>query len=301
MFVPMDDWRETMSSMYLTDGLAIAALTVSLLLAVWEVMKFRREGAWVRVTLKPGLYDGSMLRTMNMRVPEDSELYGEKGMRFDLEVGIIEVENRGRTPVTVRGVTLEFERQRWPRRKTSQSYGFPFIEFQDAETKSRVRIDAFDSVTFIIDACHALPAIKARKAEVAIKAVADVAGRKPVRSSRRTAWRFAEKDRPWLFEIGTFDLARQVYRSLAWRVRSDMSGTLMLPDFAMKVAEQVEAGSVPTQKELEKLVRGEDGDHINLRLATFDLARELLSPDGGILDGSGIARRRLARGPAAPT
>lgn len=282
--------------MDLTDSLAIVALTVSSGLALWEVIKFRREGAWIRVTLSPGLYDDKMLRTMNMRVPEESELYGEKGLRFDIEVAIVEVENRGRTAVTIRGVSLEFQRQRWPRRRKRQSVGFPFIEFKDSSTSDRVRIEAFDSATFIIDACQALPAITGRGATADVRALVDIAGRKPARSPRRSAWHFEEGERPWLFDIGTFDLSRQIYRFLAWRVRADVGSKLALPDFAMKVAALVEGGTTPNRDELEEVVRGAADDYFPLRMATFELAAALQDSSGGLLDGTGIGRRRLARG-----
>lgn len=283
--------------MDLTDSIAIAALTVSLMLAAWETIKFKREGAWVRVTLRPGTYDGTSLRTMTYRVPEDSPKFGDPGARFDIEVAVVEVENRGRTPVTVRSVTLEFGRRSWrrPWRPVRQSLGFKPLPFEGAEEKTRVRIEAFDSATFIFDACHALPVIKKRSARARVRAAADVAGGKAVLSPRAKAWKFDAEDRPWLFDIGTFDLARQIYRFLAWRVRGETGHELMLPDFAMKVAALVESGQMPTRTELKELVRGDQDDNFSLRMATFDLAPALADPLGGLLDGTGINDQRLAR------
>jgi hypothetical protein len=281
--------------MDLSDKLAGAAIALSLAVIIWEIIKFRREGAWVRVTLRPGLYDRNSLRTTGTRMSEESPVLARRGMRFDVEVAVIEVENRGRTPVTVRNVSLDLGRtRRWHTGRRTVS--FRLIEFEGSQEKTRVRIDAFDSATFIFDACQAISvAVEENPAGVTIRASADIAGRRAVRSPRRRAWRFAKADRPWLYEIETFDLARQVYRFLIARCRGDHLAELRLPDFAMKVAEQVEAGSVPERDQLEALIRGDADDAFALRMATWALAEELAEPHGGQLDGSGITSRRLAR------
>jgi hypothetical protein len=279
---------------------ALAALVVSLAVAAWNVIQFRREGVRVKVKIQPGLFDRNSLVTVDTycgdRNPD--KLSPRPRGRFDVEVAVIRVENRGRTPVTVRGPALDLGRVTWwkPGRHVMT---FRPLKFGGHRVKPKTRLEPYDDATFLVDMSHALWAIgKDLDGDLALRASVGVAGGRTKRSSFRRRWRLpAGSSSLWPGE--TFDLAREVYRFLAWRARGDDTATLMLPEIAMRIAEHVEGGGEATAQQLDELVKRTLEGVNNARpfaaaLWGYDLAAEFARP-GGRFDGSSAHQRRYAR------
>lgn len=276
-------------------------MVVSLAVAAWNIIQFRREGARVRVEIKPGLFDRNSLVTVDTysrdRSPGRPSPHPRE--RFDVEVAVIRVENRGRTPVTVRGPALDLGRVRWwkPGRHLMT---FGFLKFDGHEVKARSRLEPYDDATFLVDMSHALWSIgKDVEGGLTVRASVEVAGMRTKRSSFRRRWRLlAGSGSLWAGE--TFDLAREVYRFLAWRARGDDAATLMLPEIAMRIAEHVEGGGDATAPQLGELVRStldavNGAEPFPVAVWGYELAAEFARP-GGRFDGSSARQRRYARG-----
>lgn len=281
------------------DPAALAALGLSLALLAWEIWKFAREGGRARVRLVRGIFDDDML--LASKIPANEEqLLGQVG-RFSYEVAIIEITNPGRTPMTVEQVSLDYGPYSWkPWKKGRKTASFYPVRFNASMKETRTRIDGLDSATCIFDASHALQRLlrKHGSKKLRVRAEVRVAGRRPRRSSRRSAWVYKPGDRPWVFGRSTFDLSREIYRLLAWRARDKHGVNPLLSDFAMSAAELVESGKTPTMEELRELIPDVQGDlGRQVRTVVYDLAEELASPAGGLLDDSGFAAdaRRMAR------
>jgi hypothetical protein len=84
-------------------------------LAVWELAKYLLEGGRIRVRPRPGgLEEHGLSEAKTWQLLEKST-EGQGG--WPVEVAILDVENLGRTPVTISNPSLDLARRRWQRRK----------------------------------------------------------------------------------------------------------------------------------------------------------------------------------------
>ena len=130
------------------------ALVLSSALAVWELAKYLLEGGRIRVRLRPGgLEEHGLSEAKTWQLLEKST-EGQGG--WPVEVAILDVENLGRTPVTISNPSLDLARRRWQRRKR-RSVGPMLLKAPHAVTQQRVRLEPFDSARFVFDIWQVLP------------------------------------------------------------------------------------------------------------------------------------------------
>ncbi|WP_395691511.1 hypothetical protein [Nocardioides sp.] len=169
---------------------SIIALTVSAAVAGWNVLKYVLDGGRVRVRLERGYLDDVALFSTPYRLSKNGP---SKGLRVPspkhLEVGVVRVENLGRTAVTVFDPSFDLGgRWNWKRMRFGRWTVAPIaLKFKDSELESTVRIDPFDFRTFILDA---EPAIQSEGPHGAgkpkrLRASVGVAGK---RFRRRSSW-----------------------------------------------------------------------------------------------------------------
>ncbi|MEU4554016.1 hypothetical protein [Micromonospora violae] len=283
------------------EDVGVLGFALTLAVAAWNLWKFRQEGGRVHVVMKPGIFDGTSVATMESLSHKLTPYnFQANALRFNVEVMLIEIENRGRTSVTIRDVGLDLGRVHWWS-LGRQTVSPPFIKFNDCEIERKVRLEPFDTVSFLINANDALWAIRNRSAgKLTIRAAARVAGRRPSRSAWRKRWRFGEGAPPRLWLDEPFDLTREIYRYL-YRSASDGGprAMLSLPRLSMTIAEWVESGRAASMEEIDRLI---EHCSINEPLTTFlwshHLASELADPKGGPFDSSFFKRRRPANAAA---
>ncbi len=256
------------------------------------------------MVMKPGAFDGHRLATFSSLLP-DRTPFDKQGLRFNVEVVLIEVENRGRSAVTIQDISLDLGRVRWwstGRRTVS----FVPLKFQDCKTERKIRLEPYDSFGYLLNANHALWAIRRDcKGRLAIRASVRVAGKRPARSPWRKRWKFPVGCPPRLWLDEPFDLAREVYRYL-YRLAGDEDSLvrLALPELSMRIAELVESGGDASTEQIGRIIedclRGFGvKEPIAAKLWSYDLAGELMQKNGGVFDSSQFGRRRLARGSAS--
>lgn len=235
------------------------SLLLSLLLAAWDVVKYHRDGGRVRVTLEAGRLDSSALYRTSEPPPLTKQ--ATSTMRFAVEVARITVENRGRTPVTVSDVVFDLGRTRRWSRRSRRTVGYNFLPFEDHSTLRKVRLEAYDAVSFLMDASHAIPvAMRSRTRPLRVRASVHVAGVGVTRSSRRRQWRLDPRKPARLWISGPFDLAQFMYQFVAWHFRSPEKDGASLVDMClgqacMDIAREIEAGATLTTDDLETMLR----------------------------------------------
>lgn len=287
-------------------GVSVLALVVSAFVALWNIVQFIREGARVRVTINPGLYDTDSLITVG-KYSAEKHPHGrsiKRPSRFYIEVAVIKVENRGRTPVTLQNVCLDLGRHTLlkPGRRTMTC---GYLEFDGYVTEKRIRLEPYDSHSFIIDMSHAFEVIRSHawNNKARLRASVDVGGKGAVRSPLLRRWRLAT-NRTSLWTEDTFDLAREVYKLLAWRARGNSIATLMLPEISMSIAEHAESGGEVSADAIRGVIDrklshlGTNDSLVFAGTWAFDLAAEFKRRDGRF-DGSSAKETRPARGSAA--
>ncbi|MFC7280018.1 hypothetical protein ACFQS1_39180 [Paractinoplanes rhizophilus] len=285
------------------EDLALPAFALSVVVAAWNLLKFKYDGARVRVTLKPGTFDGQALAAMNTyssnRGPDAID---NRGLRFNIEVALVEIENYGRTAVTLRNVGLDLGRTRWWR-FGCQTITLPYINFDGCEVSNKARLEPYDNVQYLVNASHALRLARerGRGKTINIRATAQVVGRRATRSSWRRRWRLARSAPPRLWPGDGFDLAREIYRLLYSRLpATDSKIALMLPELSMVIAEWIEAGNKATREAIgsiidDRLKRWSIDEPIVTTFWAHELATEFDRVEACLLDGSSFKRRRLAR------
>lgn len=248
-----------MSTAALALVISSISLLLSLLLAAWDVVKYHRDGGRVRVTLEAGRLDSSALYRTNEPPPLTTQ--PTSTLRFAVEIARITVENRGRTPVTISDVVFDLGRtRRWPRRGR-RTVGYTFLPFENHSTSRSVRLEAYDAVSFLMDASHAIPvAMRSRTRPLTIRASVHVAGVGVTRSSRRRQWRFDPRRPARLWTSGPYDLAQFVYQFVAWQFRAPQRENASLVDIClgkacMDIAREIEAGATLTRDDLQAMLR----------------------------------------------
>ena len=145
--------------------IALLALLVSGA-TLWRTeSRWRRDAALVRVTWKLGYLADGMLQDGPMPGTATWRRFEQRAPEFstppipNLEVVVIDVENAGRTGVTISSPSIAFHPwlRRPPRRLERLSFvpvrrssAAPLVEWQDATTTRRTRLEPFDRTTFIM-------------------------------------------------------------------------------------------------------------------------------------------------------
>jgi len=261
-----------------TAGLALA---ISVAVALWQFVKYLLEGGRVRVRMHAGLLSDHLLRqstrSWTTLVQRASKLGG-----WYAEVAVIEVENPGRTAVTISDVSLDLGRLQWfklGRRTVSPRH----LKAPGATTEATVRLEPFDRAIFVFDVWQVLqqadPEAEPIRRPLKLRASVRIAGR---RGRRRSPWR-----RGWIVKPGQvsfmFDeveIGMAAYQAM-WRQlgnASDLS-TMSIVSVALAVRKRFpRTGSAPTADQLEELL--EEHSHtekgpVGAGLVAYYVARDL--------------------------
>lgn len=171
------------------------ALIVSLLVAGWQVLQHWLQGARVKVRMSPGYWDEYGLARDKTWQHLEGMTRREGG--WPLEVAIVHVENRGRLAVTVSTPGLAMRSTRMWRRTPRHTATPRLLPAQGISRELRVRLEPYDSVTFVFDVWQALNPIRKSAYRpprpLRVRAAMEVAGRRRVkRSSLLRSWKVHE-------------------------------------------------------------------------------------------------------------
>lgn len=139
----------------MADPVAITALGLSGVLAIWEFAKRGIDGARVRVRMHAGLYTPSALSKSTKSWANLVEMTRGK-WGWPTEVAIIEIENPGREAVTISDISLDFGWMYWWKpwwRRHAAPYPWPG---HGAVREPSFRMEPFDRAIVIIDVWHVL-------------------------------------------------------------------------------------------------------------------------------------------------
>jgi hypothetical protein len=287
------------------EDLGVLGFILALAVAAWNMFKFWQEGARIRVTMKPGTLGGSALTTMTtLRPDRHPGSTGRNGSRFNVEVALVQVENFGRTAVTIRDTGLDFGRTSpwkvWKRGRHTIS--LKFLKFEGCETDPKIRLQPYDSVQFLINMNHALYVAQTMGPKTFnVRVSLQVAGKGIVRSPWRDRWHFAKGHPPRLWLDEPFDLAREIYRFLSRTLTPEKSSAaIFLGEISMRLAEHVEHGGETTEEAFESIIESwleslSLDEKMMTALWARDLVSTLRSPEGGPFDSAAFRDRRTAR------
>lgn len=134
--------------------LSITALAISAAVAGWNVLKYILDGGRVRVRLERGYLDETALFSAPFRNATKVATGLRPPSRLHVEVGVLKVENLGRTAVTIFDPSFDLgSKWSWRRLRFGRWTIAPMaLSFKEARTTSTVRIDPFDFATFVLDA-----------------------------------------------------------------------------------------------------------------------------------------------------
>ncbi len=242
--------------------IACAALAVSALVASWNVLAWVHSGARVAVGLRRGLltYLGGLASGPFNTYDRWAELAEFRRDELHREVAIISVENRGRTAVTVfepaMDLGLQWSKGRYrPFRRTMSPR--LVTDYSDAVAESKIRLEPFDTATFIFDVgliLENLPDVLRHEREktVHLRGSIRVAGKRWARrSSRRSAFRV----RSGQLTLEADPSPRLVaYRALV-RTRFDDDGVGFEYVTAQLVGDLVASGALVTHAALEEAMK----------------------------------------------
>jgi hypothetical protein len=255
------------------------ALVLSSALAVWELARYLLEGGRIRVRLRPGGLEEYGLSEAKTWQSLEKSTEGQGG--WPVEVAILDVENLGRTPVTISNPSLDLARRRWQRRKR-RSVGPMLLKAPHAVTQQRVRLEPFDSARFVFDIWQVLAPGRLSSTPdrpLRVRGQVRVAGK---RWLRRSPWRQGWPVKPgqlWFMSSGE-EIGLAAYRAMWRQTHGDLMGRAACVPFALAVRERFPtSGPGPTKDELLTLMDehhyGEEPHKAMLILASFYAERDL--------------------------
>lgn len=233
-----------------------AALGLSIALAAWEIYKFTLEWGRVRVRMHCGKLERHMLGT-STRSWDSLAARNKDG--WYLEVAVVDVENPGKTAVTISEVSLDLGRQylfRSGRRSVSPQH----LEGPGATTEGTVRLEPFDRAQFLFDFWQIVQPVTGGKDEislpVSLRASVRVAGR---RRRRRSPWRKRWRVQPgqYSFMTSTLEPDMAAYQSVTRWGRNEPEDSGPHPVFvALDIRKDFPTtGPAPTKEEIEELLK----------------------------------------------
>jgi hypothetical protein len=215
-----------------SPGLAVAALVVSICSAAvtltglaWQLMLYRLQGARLKVQLAFGYYTDSDV-TITSTGPSIAlrglTTPGQGGLLVGVEYGLVRVTNIGRTAVSVENISFDFGRERWFTRDrivfTPPEFHHPRTKNPDLSGAQRVEPGANVTAAYILWPTLAKFRHPGDTRDLIVRATATPVGRKPTRSSRRSAWRLPTGAQSWFSDLTLPPPDIRVYRVL-WGAR----------------------------------------------------------------------------------
>ena len=260
---------------------AVLALVISVAVAVWEIAKYRLEGGRVRVRMRAGLLNDYSLAQDTRSWTSLAEQASRRG-GWNTEVAVVEVENPGRTAVTISEVSLDFGRIRWFR-LGRHTVSPRHLNAVGATSDTTVRLESFDRAMFVFDVWQVLQPIQRDPDSIGrptrIRASVRVAGR---RGRRRSSWA-----KGWMVRLGqvsfigdSVEIGIAAYQAMSRRVL-DAGGTnaISVP-VALAVRERFPmTGPAPTREQVQELIQQNNYIDVEPALAAliaFDVAQDLV-------------------------
>jgi hypothetical protein len=229
------------------------ALLISIALALWNLAKHRLEGGRVRIRMRPGLHFDHGLS--QARTWETVAEHATKRGGWSVEVAVVEVENVGRTAVTISGVGLAFRSRPWWRHKRRTVVPFG-REAPGAMTATSHRLEPFDSATFVFDVWEGLEKggnLGTPVRPLTVRAITKVAGRRRLRLSPwRSRWEVTEGQEAFIPALAKIDML--AYRRMARHTRGDQFAEMATIPTAIEMGKQFPRnGSAPTREQVQEL------------------------------------------------
>jgi hypothetical protein len=173
----------------MADPVAITALGLSGVLAVWEFAKRSLDGARLRVRMHAGLYTPYALSKSTKSWANLAEMT-KNGWGWPTEVAIIEIENPGREAVTISDISLDLGRMYWWKpwwRRHAQPYP---LSGHAGRQEPSFRMEPFDRAIVLIDVWHVLQPVDHHAFALPERPF-------PLRASVRVAGRRGRTLSPW--------------------------------------------------------------------------------------------------------
>ena len=255
------------------------ALVISLLVALWNLWQFRLNGARVRVTLSAGLLEEYSIGWAPTWKALERATEGKGG--WPVEVAVVDVENSGRTAVTITTVHLDFGRPTWWRRGRHKVSPRP-LQAPQAETETRKRLEPNDDARYVFDVWEALVPTRLSSrlpGDKRVRASVKIAGR---RRAKRSSWHrgwSVHAGQHWFLASGA-EIGLATFRAMWRHGRDDMMTRIGSIPVALEIRERFPAdGPSPTEGEVRQVIEnhfhGPGEDRPLLGLTAFYVAQEL--------------------------
>lgn len=233
------------------------AFVLSLLVGLWTFAQWRLEGGRVRVRLHAGLLTEYSLQSSTSSW---SNLADNARQGWHREVAVVEVENPGRTAVTISAVGLDFGRVKWWRRWRHHIVPVHLKHSgDDVTTERKVRLEPFDRAVWLMDPWSCVQPVSSdsgvKRRPVRVRAQVRVAG---VRRRERSPWR-----KRWKIDTGqvsfieeTIEPGMAFYRSAVRVIGEHHSITypLIIP-MALEARKVFPIpGPAPTKDQIDELI-----------------------------------------------
>lgn len=205
-------------------ALVVSAISAAIALTglVWQLTLYRLTGARVVVRLIPGVLTeaGNLMRGPARgwgRKPP--KVIDRVGNRPWVDVGIIEVINVGRTPISVAGLTFDVGSDPIWKPWRRYTIGMPPVPLHGALADvTAVRLEPADAVFAMFDVWPTIEAGRAVRKKVRVRASVTPAGRRKKRSAFRHRWKIGKDQRrvwPYGPEGDQVALFQAVWRAVA--------------------------------------------------------------------------------------
>jgi hypothetical protein len=234
------------------------ALGISVAVAVWNILQYRLAGGRVRVTLLAGLWDDYSLAA-GRDWPGLIAAFGDRG-GWTVETAVIDIENTGRTAVTIAAPALDFGRSpRW--RGKRRSVTPRPLEAPGAVGSATHRLEPFDSVRYVYDLWQVMDDSPFGRADrpprpLRVRAAVKVAGKRRLcRSPWRRGWRV--RDGQYGFGPDSDQVGLVAYRAMR-RYLSDSDATKRFDciSAAIAIRERFPTdGAPPTAEDISNLLK----------------------------------------------
>jgi hypothetical protein len=251
--------------------ISVVSLVVSVIVGGWQVLRYALEGGRLAVEIRKGwLSDGSLQEAPIRKATPDAQLVIQPP-RLHIEVIVLNVSNRGRTAVTISEPSLDLSRSRqgwrrfalwrrwwWYRHTMSPA----LLEWSDAESEYRKRLEPFDSVKFLLDPHPALRITRDRPRSTRIRGSVKVAGKRfRKRSPLRTSL---------VAEPGQSSLTGQTFThaQVAWQVAKQHADSDFPPGLvSIRVGRAADQGKPMGWRSLAQILRDGPSKYMATSLA----------------------------------
>ncbi|TWD73478.1 hypothetical protein FB561_7371 [Kribbella amoyensis] len=237
----------------------------------------------------PAAADGLSIRR-SYKDWKNLELYIQAQGGWYVEMAEIEIENVSRNAVTISDVGIDFGTSRWYRRDR-RSVVPRASKLGNGSTETRIRLEPFDRVTFVLDVWQAIAGVKSSRAPVKssfprrLRATVRVAGkRRKALSPWRRGW-VVKGDQIAFMDHTMKDSGIVAYQAIV-RYMADHetgdAGMLAIP-VALEIKKSFPlSGPPPTTEQIEEILLSQselfkDNSKAQRRIDAYYIARDIES------------------------